>query len=343
MACNRLNNLNGIVFVCIAVESHRQNEQQQHQQERLELMPTEDPPNLHGTSVHRNPGNTNPSMGGVPMYGGSPMYPNGASAMYGSGAIASINRYHGAVPKMYGGVPMYGNAPVPSTMYGYIPRIMYPPGNPYGAANIPILYGNGRVITPTYGHDRSVPTMYGNRRGPPRVYESDWPAPSYRNGATILSGGNMYNNGQLRRVGGASDAYGSKSVLDDDIGEGVPPPVHSGVPDSMSEADGDDDHCGGKFVCKVGEFSCLGSCTCILASWRCDGDADCVAGEDEAECGEDLEGQPDGECNVNDGNVRCPRNGKCIRDDWLCDGEDDCGDFSDETHCSKYLVAIMVS
>ncbi|XP_021915388.1 low-density lipoprotein receptor-related protein 4 isoform X2 [Zootermopsis nevadensis] len=273
-------------------------------------------------------------MGGVPMYGGSPMYPNGASAMYGSGAIASINRYHGAVPKMYGGVPMYGNAPVPSTMYGYIPRIMYPPGNPYGAANIPILYGNGRVITPTYGHDRSVPTMYGNRRGPPRVYESDWPAPSYRNGATILSGGNMYNNGQLRRVGGASDAYGSKSVLDDDIGEGVPPPVHSGVPDSMSEADGDDDHCGGKFVCKVGEFSCLGSCTCILASWRCDGDADCVAGEDEAECGEDLEGQPDGECNVNDGNVRCPRNGKCIRDDWLCDGEDDCGDFSDETHCS---------
>ncbi|KDR24262.1 Low-density lipoprotein receptor-related protein 4, partial [Zootermopsis nevadensis] len=88
------------------------------------------------------------------------------------------------------------------------------------------------------------------------------------------------------------------------------------------------------FVCKVGEFSCLGSCTCILASWRCDGDADCVAGEDEAECGEDLEGQPDGECNVNDGNVRCPRNGKCIRDDWLCDGEDDCGDFSDETHCS---------
>jgi hypothetical protein len=278
----------------------------------------------------------NPSMEGVPMY------QNGASTMYGSGAIAPINRGHGGVPKMYGGVPLFGNAPALPTMYGYIPpRVMYPSGNPYGAASIPISYVNRRVITPTHGHDQSVPTMYGNRRDPLTVYESGWPAGIYRTaagrgkGATIYGGGNPYSNNQLRRVGGASDTYDGMGVFDDIIVEGVPPPVHSGVPDSMTDVDDDDDHCGGKFVCKVGEFSCLGSCTCILASWRCDGDADCVAGEDEAECGDDLEEDPDKDCNVNDGNVRCPRTGKCIRDDWLCDGEDDCGDFSDETHCGK--------
>jgi hypothetical protein len=250
----------------------------------------------------------NPTMDGVLMYGGVPVYPKGVSTMYGSGAIPPINRGHGGFNRMYGGVPIY----IPPTLYRY---------------------------------DQSVPTMYGNHRLPPRAYENGWLAPSYRNaagssmrgsGAKTYGGGYAYSNDQLRGVGGKSDIYGGNGVLDDDIDEGAPPLMHSGLPDLTPDGEVDDGHCGGKFVCKVGEFSCLGSCTCIRASWRCDGDADCAEGEDEAECGDDPEKDLDEDCNVNDGNVRCPRTGKCIRDEWLCDGDDDCGDFSDETHCGKY-------
>jgi hypothetical protein len=135
------------------------------------------------------------------------------------------------------------------------------------------------------------------------------------------------------RGNGAADLYESAALPDHDVD--VPPPQNSEIPDLMSG--GDAEHCGGKLVCKSGEYTCLASCMCIPNSWRCDGDEDCIGEEDEVECGEDLEEDPDDECNSEDGNVRCALTGKCIRKQWVCDGEDDCGDYSDETHCGKYI------
>ncbi|KAJ9594393.1 hypothetical protein L9F63_014183, partial [Diploptera punctata] len=142
------------------------------------------------------------------------------------------------------------------------------------------------------------------------------------------------------RSGAGSPMRGNPAMVESVPGGGQ---ISSGLYDSGAIPDHDvhdpqrpansDVHCGG--MCKTGEFACLGSCSCIPAAWRCDGDADCVAEEDEVECGEDLDEDPDEDCNAFDGNVRCPRTGKCIREDWFCDGEDDCGDFSDETHCGS--------
>lgn len=244
--------------------------------------------------------------------------------MYGSGAIPSINRGNGGIPQMYGGVvPMYGNGQVPPPLYTggmqTIPRVVYSPGAPLAPGGIPILYGNRRVLPTMYGNGRTVPSIYGNGRGPPPMYQNGHPPPSYRSGAgaTMRGGADVYSGGQLR---GAPVLYDSGAVPDHD---GLPPPPaqHPGAP------------CEGE--CSAGEFACLGSCSCIPASWRCDGDADCVAEEDEVECGEELDEDADEECNIYDGNVRCPRTGRCIREEFLCDGEDDCGDFSDETHCGK--------
>jgi hypothetical protein len=230
--------------------------------------------------------------------------------MYGSGATVPINRGNGGVPKMYGGVPMYGmygNAQVPPPMYEWsIPRPMYPSVIPDGAVGIPILHGNRRVIISDYGNHRSKPTVY-------EIFRNRAGLPMRGNGASKFS----------------------KVVPDDDVGEGVPPPLHSGAPDSMPNGD-EEEYCDGKLVCKIGEYTCLGSCTCIPAAWRCDGDADCAAEEDEVECGDNLQEEPDEDCNTDDGKVRCPRTGKCIRSVWQCDGEDDCGDFSDETDCGKH-------
>lgn len=106
------------------------------------------------------------------------------------------------------------------------------------------------------------------------------------------------------------------------------PPLNS--PDVNGETRPDpSEHmpCGGE--CRGGEFLCGVACTCIPTSWRCDGDSDCVADEDEIDCG--VYGGS--ECLEEDGNVQCPRTRRCIKKEWLCDGEDDCGDFSDETHC----------
>lgn len=242
--------------------------------------------------------------------------------MYGSGAIATPNRGNGAMPQMFGGVPMYGNVQVPPTIYGglqHIPRVLYPPGTYYEPARFPTPYGNGRVIPTMNGNGRTVPIMY-DPRSIPTMYRRVWSA---------LTNRKVFNNGQLRRIGG------SAALPDHDIDAGVPPPQHSLMPDAI--AIGEAEHCGGKLVCKSGEYTCLASCMCIPNYMRCDGEVDCM-GEDEVECGEYLEEDPDEECNSHDGNVRCSRTGKCIREQWLCDGEDDCGDYSDETHCGKYIL-----
>lgn len=146
----------------------------------------------------------------------------------------------------------------------------------------------------------------------------------------MVDGGYVYNNGRTRHMGGGPYIHDSTAVPNDDL-RGNAPSDKSGAPYMQG---GRGDHCGGKLLCKVGEYTCLESCLCIPAFWRCDGDPDCEGEEDEEECGDDLEMDVD-ECNSNNGDVRCPRTGRCIREDWLCDGKDDCGDFSDETRCGK--------
>jgi len=287
--------------------------------------------------MHRNIGNMSPAMQGTPLYRRVPIYHNGASSMYGSGAIPPKNRGNGAVPQMYSGLPVYGNfqAPPPAVYGGMYPmHSWYLPGSHYGA-----LYGNGRVFPPIYKNGRIVPTIYGNNRRSSKKYGGIWPEANYRNGGGLLPRGNgatmvdgeYVYDGVLRNMVGGSYLHDSTSVPYDDLGGNVPP-EQSGAPYVMPGSRGD--HCGGKLLCKVGEYTCLESCTCIPAFWRCDGEPDCEGAEDEIECGDELEAEVD-ECNTNNGDVRCPRTGRCIREDWLCDGKDDCGDFSDETRCGK--------
>jgi hypothetical protein len=210
---------------------------------------------------------------------------------------------------------------------------VYPPGSHFGT-----FYGNRRVIPPIYVNGRAVPPNYGNGRKPPTKYGRIW---HYRYGggslmrgkvAKMVDGGIVDHDGYLRPMEVGPYLFHSTTVPDDDLGANLPPREQSGSPDAMSGGNGD--HCGGKLLCKVGEYTCLESCTCIPSLWRCDGEVDCAEEEDELECGDDLEGELD-DCNSNYGYVRCPRTGKCITEDLLCDGKDDCGDFSDETHCGK--------
>ena len=276
----------------------------------------------------------NPVMQGTPLYRRVPIYHNGASSMYGSGAIPLKNRGNGAVPQMYSGLPVYDNFPEPPpAAYGGLHPMhrWYLPGSHYGA-----LYGNGRVFPPIYENGQIVPTIYGNSRRSSKKYGGMWSGVNYRNGGGLLPRGNgatmvdVYG-GILRRVGEGPYLHDSTAVPYDDL-EGNIPPEQSGAPYIMTGSRGD--HCGGKLLCKVGEYTCLESCACIPAFWRCDGEPDCEGAEDEVECGDQLMEEAD-ECNTNNGDVRCPRTGRCIREDWLCDGKDDCGDFSDETRCGK--------
>jgi hypothetical protein len=259
--------------------------------------------------------------------------------MYGSGAIPQKIRGNGVVPQIHHGLPVYGNVQIPPEIYESMRAMqrLHPVGPHYGP-----FYGKGGVMLPMYGIGRNIPKMYGNRRRPPTKYDDIWRAPIYRNGggsfvrgnvAEMVEGGNVDNDGHLRPVEGTSHLYDSTAVPDEIMGENVPPPEFSEALDAMSG--GNENHCGGKLMCKLGEYTCLESCTCIPAHLRCDGDADCDGEEDEMECGDDLEGDADEDCNSNNGDIRCSRTGRCIRHEWLCDGKDDCGDFSDETRCGK--------
>ncbi|XP_075213619.1 low-density lipoprotein receptor-related protein 4-like [Lycorma delicatula] len=154
----------------------------------------------------------------------------------------------------------------------------------------------------------------GTRSGLKRVHQA---------GGSII---NTMNHGDINRPPlylFPEEAEGDRSLVDEDDQQ---PGVDEDDVEGGGEGTGYRGACGGE--CRVGEFLCVGSCTCIPQSWRCDRTSDCVADEDEIDCGQM------GDCLEDEGNVQCPRTLKCIRKDWLCDGEDDCGDFSDETHCS---------
>ncbi|EEC03402.1 LDL receptor ligand-binding repeat bearing protein, putative, partial [Ixodes scapularis] len=74
--------------------------------------------------------------------------------------------------------------------------------------------------------------------------------------------------------------------------------------------------------CRVTEFPCSSTGTCIPAQWRCDGTADCEDGSDEINCKD---------CRSRE--FACKTTGECIPMRWLCDGSEDCEDGSDEEMC----------
>uniref|UniRef100_A0A0K0EUQ3 Very low-density lipoprotein receptor n=2 Tax=Strongyloides venezuelensis TaxID=75913 RepID=A0A0K0EUQ3_STRVS len=73
--------------------------------------------------------------------------------------------------------------------------------------------------------------------------------------------------------------------------------------------------------------------TCIPKNLLCNGNKDCLLGEDEDSCGDDIK--------CNDGTFKCPQeaNGKvmCAPNSWKCDGSQDCLGGYDEKNCTSTI------
>ncbi|CAN8032593.1 unnamed protein product, partial [Ixodes persulcatus] len=84
--------------------------------------------------------------------------------------------------------------------------------------------------------------------------------------------------------------------------------------------------------CRVTEFPCSSTGTCIPAQWRCDGTSDCEDGSDEINCTKRICLEPF---------VSCVDQSTCVLKKKLCDGKFDCKDRSDEGDCARCMPPLL--
>ncbi|CAN7943973.1 unnamed protein product, partial [Ixodes pacificus] len=84
--------------------------------------------------------------------------------------------------------------------------------------------------------------------------------------------------------------------------------------------------------CRVTEFPCSSTGTCIPAQWRCDGTEDCEDGSDEINCTKRICLEPF---------VSCVDQSTCVLKKKLCDGKFDCKDRSDEGDCARCMPPLL--
>ncbi|CEF65000.1 LDLR class B repeat and Epidermal growth factor-like domain and EGF-like calcium-binding domain and Low-density lipoprotein (LDL) receptor class A repeat and Six-bladed beta-propeller, TolB-like domain-containing protein [Strongyloides ratti] len=108
---------------------------------------------------------------------------------------------------------------------------------------------------------------------------------------------------------------------------------------SPATCDSDNEfHCYKQKVLKIDDLARIFSdvniyrrLACIPKELRCDGEYNCIHGEDEDGCEDNI--------TCTNGNFKCLESGDgkstCVPDSWKCDGSQDCFDGADENNCSK--------